>query len=343
MTTSTPPLSAPKLVKLIADHAQPGRADKILATLFSEHEQLRHLSRSQVQRLLEEQAILINQKPLRAKDKISAGDQIQVHLAPPEKSTVDPEDIPLYKLFEDEHLLIVNKPPGLTVHPSETQKTGTLVNSLLFHVKDLSGIGGTLRPGIVHRIDKHTSGALVITKHDEVHQKLSKLFSKHEIERRYWALCYSSPQKWERQSVKGTLARSPHDRKKMAANIEGGKTAISHFEVLERYGMPEKSPFASLIEATLETGRTHQIRVHLTGLGFSILGDQTYGTPTRSQGKWKQLPTEVQEKTTLLSGQALHAKTLGFVHPMTGEKILVDAPFFSEFENLLNTLKTYSE
>jgi len=203
-------------------------------------------------------------------------------------------------------------------------------------VKNLSGIGGKLRPGIVHRIDKDTSGALVVTKDDLTHQGLSKLFAKHDIERKYWAIVYGSP-KWKEQTLKTTIGRSPSDRKKMAVNVPSGREAISHFKVLEEFVIPGagKSPYASLIEATLETGRTHQIRVHLTHLGHSLLGDPVYGTPSDSQAKWKNLPLPVQAAVRELPGQALHAKTLGFVHPITKKGLLFEASPFEGFQKLL--------
>ena len=245
-----------KTFSLITELESTERADKYLHELFQEQDGLTHLSRSQIQKMIENGSILVNSKPIAAKDKILRGAEITVHVAAPTELEALPENIPIQILFEDEHLIVVNKQPGLTVHPSETQASGTLVNALLYHVKNLSGIGGKLRPGIVHRIDKDTSGALVITKDDLTHQGLSKLFAKHDIERKYWALVYGAP-KWQTQTLKTTLARSPNDRKKMAVNVEGGREAISHFKVLEEFvAGPGKHPYASLIEATLETGRS---------------------------------------------------------------------------------------
>jgi 23S rRNA pseudouridine1911/1915/1917 synthase len=329
-----------QVFSLIADLESNERADKYLHELFRDQEELVHLSRSQIQKLIDSGKITINGKPISAKSKILPGSEVSVSIDPPTPLEVLPENIPIQILFEDEHLIVVNKQPGLTVHPSETQFQGTLVNALLFHVKNLSGIGGKLRPGIVHRIDKDTSGALVITKDDLTHQGLSKLFATHQIQRKYWALAYSSPA-WETQTLKTTIGRSPHDRKKMAINVENGREAISHFKKIEEYAQTGKKPFASMIEATLETGRTHQVRVHLTQLGHSILGDPVYGTPSDSQQKWKALPLEIQKAVSLLPGQALHARVLGFTHPITGKELYFEAAPFPEMEKAIESLRSY--
>jgi 23S rRNA pseudouridine1911/1915/1917 synthase len=331
-----------KTFYLVANLDSTERADKYLQELFSENEDLDHISRSQIQKLIESGSILVNGKAIRTKDSIAPASSIEVTLPDPTPIEVVAENIPIQILFEDEHLIVVNKQPGLTVHPSDTQANGTLVNALLYHVKDLSGIGGKLRPGIVHRIDKDTSGALVISKHDEAHTGLAKLFATHDIDRKYWTLTYGALRTHESMRVETTLARSPNDRKKMAVNIEGGRNAISHFLPLEAYGLPQKIPFASMVEATLETGRTHQVRVHLNHLGYSILGDPTYGTPNSAQPKWKALPKAVQAAVEALPGQALHARVLGFVHPITGEKLHFEAEPYPEFARLLIELKKFS-
>lgn len=332
-------LAHPKTFTLIADLQSSERADKYLHELFQEQEGLTHLSRSQIQKLIENGSILVGNSPIQTKDKIPFGAEITVSVAAPTELEARPENIPIHILYEDEHLIVVNKQPDLTVHPSTTQASGTLVNALLYHVKNLSGIGGKLRPGIVHRIDKDTSGALVITKDDLTHQGLSKLFATHDIERKYWALVYGAP-KWQEQTVKTTLGRNPNDRKKMAVNVEGGRVAISHFRVLEEFvAGPGKNPYASLIEATLETGRTHQVRVHLNHLGHSLLGDPVYGTPSDSQTKWKALPNEVREAVKALPGQALHARNLGFVHPITKKELHFEADLFPDLRLLLNACR----
>ena len=327
---------------LVADLESTERADKYLHELFSDHDDLGHVSRSQIQKLIESGAIRVDGKTIRAKDPIAPNASIEVTIAEPTPIEVVPENIPISVLYEDEHLVVVNKQPGLTVHPSETQTRGTLVNALLYHIRDLSGIGGKLRPGIVHRIDKDTSGALVVSKHDEAHQGLAKLFATHDIERKYWALTYGALKSDEPVTVQTTLGRSPNDRKKMAVNVEGGRMAISHFKPIEAYGVAGKQPFASLIEATLETGRTHQVRVHLNHLGHSILGDPVYGTPTSGQPKWKALPRAVQEAVEALPGQALHARVLGFRHPITGKTLHFEAEPFEAFAVLLQSLRQFN-
>jgi 23S rRNA pseudouridine1911/1915/1917 synthase len=306
---------------LVADLTSEERADKYLLELFADSEDLSGVSRSQIQKLIDAGAITVSGKTIRTKDKIPLGAEIQVKIPAPVALEALPENIPLQVLFEDAHLIVINKQPGLTVHPSETQKSGTLVNALLYHVKDLSGIGGTLRPGIVHRIDKETSGALVVTKSDQAHAGLSKLFATHTIERKYWALVYGAPNWDASYKFTSTIDRSPNDRKKMAVNVEGGRLAVSHFKRLEAYAMPSKTPFAAMIEAKLETGRTHQVRAHLNHLHHSLLGDKVYGPPGENQPKWKALPKAVQDAVTALSGQALHARVLGFKHPVTGEDL----------------------
>ncbi len=334
-----------KQLALTADLVSQERADKYLHELFSEQEELSHLSRSQIQKLIENGAILVNGKTIRSKDLIPLGSSVQIDLPEALPLEAVAENIPLQILYEDSHLVVVNKAPGLTVHPSETQHQGTLVNALLFHVKDLSGIGGVLRPGIVHRIDKDTSGALVISKDDATHLGLSKLFSTHNLTRKYWALVYGLPKfsaENEPFRLETTLGRSPKDRTKMMVDVTPGRKAVSFFRVLEAYGEKNKAPFASLVECTLETGRTHQVRVHLTHLGHSLLGDPVYGEPTATQLKWRMLPKSVQRLVEELPGQALHARTLGFQHPITQKSLIFEAEPFENFSALLAELRQYT-
>lgn len=335
--------------------SETSRADVLLLLVLKQNlgtyfdtNSAREITRSQLQRLIESGLVTADKNPIQAKTKLKDGMHISIQFPPPQASTLTPEDRPLEILFEDSHLLIVNKPPGLTVHPSHTQMEGTLVHALLHHIQDLSGIGGVLRPGIVHRIDKDTSGALVITKTDQVHVKLAETFSKHDIERCYWALCYGSPKETPgtRQPstptrIQSLIGRSPNDRKKMSMTVKEGRTATTYFKRLEEYSLPSKSPFASWLEVTLETGRTHQVRVHLTGIGHSILGDPVYGTPTKTHTKWTVLPNLVKEAVSHLPGQALHARVLGFKHPITGENIRVEAEPPKEFKGTLQTLQNY--
>jgi 23S rRNA pseudouridine1911/1915/1917 synthase len=325
---------------LRATSSSQDRADRYLHDLFEEFEEIPLLSRSQVQKLIDQGLILINGATVKSKDRISEGSLIELTVPAPTGISLEPEDLPLEVLFEDSHLIVVNKAPGITVHPSETQKSGTLVNALLHHIKDLSGIGGKLRPGIVHRIDKDTSGAIVISKTDDAHAGLSKLFSTHTIERKYWAFCYGSP-RWENEfAFRSVIGRSPNDRKKMAVLPEGGRDALSRFTLLESFQVTGKNPFCSWVEAKLETGRTHQVRVHLTHLGHSLLGDPVYGTPTENQPKWKALPDAVRATVKSLPGQALHARILGFKHPITGQDLRFEAPLFPDLQRLFDTLKS---
>jgi len=298
------------------------------------------ISRSQIQRLIEEGQVSTDGTVVKSNAKFRPGAEIEIRFPPPAPTQLIPEDRPLEILFEDDHLVVLNKPPELTVHPSTTQREGTLVHALLHHIKNLSGIGGELRPGIVHRIDKNTSGALVITKTDQAHRKLVEVFSKHEIERIYWAFCYGSP-KSKQETIVGLIGRNPTDRKKMAVlepSASGGRKAITHYTVIEEYSTHKQKPFASFLEITLETGRTHQIRVHLTSMNHSILGDPLYGTPSANQPKWKALPEDVREKTSALPGQALHARVLGFQHPVTGKLLRFEAEPPAQFKALAEAL-----
>ena len=292
-------------------------------------------SRSQLKRLFEEKRITLDGVSLKANAKVKPGSLIEIQFPSPKSLEVLPEDRPIDVLYEDEHLLVLNKPQGLTVHPSATQSEGTLVNALLHHVKDLSGIGGVLRPGIVHRIDKDTSGALVITKTDVAHRGLAEFFSKHAIERVYWALCYGVTPGREGK-IESLIGRDPNDRKRMSTQVKQGRKAATHFKVLEAY-----SKFASWLEVRLETGRTHQVRVHLTAKGFSVLGDPIYGVPSSKQAKWLTLPAEVREAVEALPGQALHARVLGFQHPVTGKNLRFEAEPPLAFTRLLKALQRY--
>ncbi len=323
------------------------RSDLLLLKAIHDHAaeaEIPLLTRNQLQRLMDGGFVTMNGRPLKANKKLQPGALVKIQFPPPLPTELVPEDRPLEILYEDEHLLVVNKPPGLTVHPSTTQMEGTLVHALLHHIQDLSGIGGILRPGIVHRIDKNTSGALVITKNDETHLKLSKIFSEHAIERAYWALCYGSPDVLSSSKptkIESLLGRSPTDRKKMSMTVKVGRPAISYFKKLEEYGHSTKKPFASWLEVTLETGRTHQVRVHLTGLGHSILGDPVYGQPSSNQPKWQALPDSVKTTVSSLPGQALHARVLGFQHPITGQPLRFEAEPPTGFRDVLNALKEY--
>lgn len=288
------------------------RIDKYLS------EELEDTSRSYIQKLLENGHAVVNQKQVKANYKLREGDQIQVTLPDPEELNLEPEDIPLSILYEDDQLLVVDKPKGMVVHPAAGHMTGTLVHALLYHCKDqLSGINGVARPGIVHRIDQNTTGALVICKTDAAHRDLAQQLKVHSITRRYRAIVCGNVRE-DSGTVHTTIGRDPKDRKKMAPNVPNGKDAVTHYKVLERFGN------YTYMEFELETGRTHQIRVHMRSIGHPILGDDIYG-PARCSFK--------------LEGQTLHAMVLGFIHPATGLYMEFTAPIPEYFNQLLEKLR----
>ncbi len=259
------------------------------------------LTRSQIQRLIRDGYIEVNREIPKASYKIKLDDRIIVSIPPPKKLEIQPENIPLDIAYEDEDLIVVNKPRGMVVHPAAGNYSGTLVNALLYHCKNLSGIGGVLRPGIVHRLDKNTSGLMLVAKNDFAHQGLAKQFKTREIKKQYLALVHGVIRQ-EKGIIEAKIGRHPKHRKKMAivSSFETrtkGREAVSRFEVRERFKN------YTLVEISLETGRTHQIRVHLTSIGHSVVGDPSYGR---------------RREELRVSGQLLHAERLGFVHPRTG-------------------------
>ena len=270
------------------------------------------LSRTQAQRLIREGAITLNGEPVKPNAVTSFGDRVEIVYPEPEEVDVLPEDIPLDILFEDEDLLVVNKPQGMVVHPAPGHASGTLVNALLFHIKDLSGIGGELRPGIVHRIDRMTSGLLVVAKNDFSHRALSDQFRERKAHRSYIALVDGNLRQNE-GTISSPIARHPVDRKKMAI-MPGGREATTHLRVLERYGQ------YTLLQLELETGRTHQIRVHLASIQHPVTGDDVYGKERQPFG---------------LSGQALHGYRLAFSHPKDGRAMRFYAPIPEYFSTAL--------
>ena len=281
-------------IKFVATEADAGiRLDKYIALNYSE------VSRSYVQKLIESGGVWINGNTGRSKDFVKDGDEIKVLIPDPEGLEVDAEDIPLDILYEDDDLIVVNKPKGMVVHPAAGHYTGTLVNGLLYHCKGtLSGINGILRPGIVHRIDKDTTGILVACKNDAAHRSLAEQFKEHTITRRYDALVYGVFKEPEGR-VESFISRNPEERMKMMVNPSHGKYAATKYRVKKQFGNKY-----SHIVCELETGRTHQIRVHMTSLGHPLLGDTVYGP--------KKDPFQ-------LTGQSLHAGVLGFEHPTTKE------------------------
>jgi 23S rRNA pseudouridine1911/1915/1917 synthase len=304
--------------------------------------QLENATRSKVQKLIEASLVYVNNKMIKPSYKILPGDVIEVTIpVSPRPEINEPEDIPLQIIYEDNYLLIINKPPGMVVHPAYSNYTGTLVNAVLFHSSKLSSINEAGRPGIVHRIDKNTSGLLVVAKDDWTHAKLAEQFAKHTIEREYWAVAWGKFKELKNE-INFNIARSKSDRKKFAITKDEGKTALTFYEVLEEFD------FASLLKLNLKTGRTHQIRVHLSGIGHPIFGDPTYGgreivygsnLPTGQAGLPK-MKSRIQNLLEIMNRQALHAKTLGFVHPHTKEFVRFDSDLPEDFIELLKKLKT---
>lgn len=275
-------------------------------------------SRSFLQKLLKEGAVTVGGKAVKPNYRLREKDEIAVEVPEPKETDVLPEDIPLDILYEDEALLVVNKPKDMVVHPAAGHASGTLVNALLHHCAgQLSGIGGVLRPGIVHRIDKDTTGALVVCKTDHAHQKMAEQLAVHSITRRYRAIVHGHL-KEDEFTIHTTIGRHPTDRKKMAVNAPNGKDAVTDVKVLQTFRE------FSYIECTLHTGRTHQIRVHLSSIGHPVLGDETYGP--------KKCPVKG------LQGQTLHAYMIGFIHPETGQYMEVSAPLPAYFQKLLEKL-----
>lgn len=301
-----------KIILQVETENAGNRIDKYLS------DNLEDISRSYLQKLLKEKSITVNEKNIKANYKVQEGDIVSVFIPEPEEPDILPEEIPLDILYEDDSLMVVNKPKDMVVHPSAGHTSGTLVNAILFHCKgNLSGINGIMRPGIVHRIDKDTTGALLICKTDTCHRILAEQLKVHSITRKYRAVVQGNL-KDDEGTIEGPIGRHPTDRKKMAVNYKNGKEAITHYRVLERFGN------ATYIECQLETGRTHQIRVHMASIGHPLLGDSTYGS---------------LKNPYHLQGQALHAMVLGFLHPVTKEYMEFTAPLPEYFLKLLEKLR----
>ena len=287
------------------------RIDKYLS------EQLEDMTRSLIQKLIKENMVRVNGMAVKSNFKLSASDQIEVEIPELKEPDILPENIPLDILYEDQDILVVNKPKGMVVHPAPGHYTGTLVNAIMYHCKDnLSGINGVLRPGIVHRIDMDTTGSLLICKNDRAHQALAEQLKEHSITRKYHAIVHGRL-KEDEGTIDKPIGRHPIDRKKMSVHCTNGREAITHYRVLKRFQQ------FTYIECQLETGRTHQIRVHMSSIGHPILGDQIYG------------PAKCPYK---LQGQTLHAKVLGITHPITGEYMEFDAPLPDYFQALLEKM-----
>ncbi len=289
------------------------RIDKCLMELMDT------LSRTYIQKLIKDGKVLVGDTPVKANYKVRTDDILTISVPEAVEPDIKPENIPLEVLYEDEDVLVVNKPKGMVVHPAAGHYTGTLVNALLYYCKDsLSGINGILRPGIVHRIDRDTTGSLLVCKNDFAHSSIAEQLKEHSVTRRYVAIVHGCL-KEEEGTINAPIGRHPTDRKKMAVNPANGKEAITHYRVLKRFRE------YTYIECRLETGRTHQIRVHMASIGHPLLGDEVY-----APGRKSRFHTE---------GQTLHAKVLGFIHPRSGTYIETEALLPAYFEHFLQILE----
>ncbi len=288
------------------------RIDKYIAEALGEE-----ASRSQVQLWIADGHVKVNDSHVKSNYKLSQGDRISLVIPAAEPVEIIPEDIPLEIAYEDSDLIVVNKPRGMVVHPAPGHPSGTLVNALMYHCKDLSGINGELRPGIVHRIDKDTSGLIMAAKNDKAHASLAAQLKDHSVTRRYYAVVHGNISH-DQGTIDAPIGRDPHDRKLYMVTDRNSKHAVTHFTVVERFGD------YSLLELKLETGRTHQIRVHMKYIGHPLVGDPVYG----------------KSKGLKMNGQALHAAVLGFIHPQTNEYLEFSAPLPDDMEELLAVLRS---
>ncbi|MET0294055.1 MAG: RluA family pseudouridine synthase [Phenylobacterium sp.] len=309
-----------RILVLAAEEAG-GRVDRTLA------DRLPELSRARVQALLADGRVTCDGRGLSSASAKAAPGEYRIAIPAPAPAEPAPEALPLQVIYEDAALIVVDKPAGMAVHPAPGSESGTLVNALLHHCgASLSGIGGVARPGIVHRIDKETSGVVVAAKSDAAHQGLTRLFAAHDIERVYTAFVRGAPHP-ARGTIEGAIARSTHDRKKMALVRSGGRPAVTHYRTEEAYGGAER-PLAARLACRLETGRTHQIRVHLASRGHPCLGDPVYGSGAPAA------PVREAIAAAGLMRQALHAAVLGFVHPISGEALRFESPLPSDMARL---------
>lgn len=292
------------------------RIDKFIS------DRMEDISRSYIQKLIKDDLVTVDLKPVKANYKVRQGERVEVALPEAVSPDIEPQNIPLDIVYEDEDVLLVNKPKDMVVHPSAGHLDGTLVNALLYHCRDsLSSINGVMRPGIVHRIDKDTTGLLIVCKNDKAHNCIAEQLKVHSITRRYQAIVWNNLTE-DKGQIDAPIGRHPVDRKKMAVNYKNGKPAVTHYKVLERFGN------YTYMQFRLETGRTHQIRVHMASIGHPLLGDTLYSS---GRSPFKHL-----------QGQTLHAKTIGFVHPKSGEYMEFSAPLPEYFDNLLKLLKSRS-
>ena len=321
------------------------RLDRFLAA------RLPDISRSRLQALIAEGRVQVNGAPVtRAARKVAAGETVRLELPPPAPLALTPEDIPLDIVYEDEHLIVIDKPAGLVVHPAPGHAGGTLVNALLHHVRKsggrLSGIGGVERPGIVHRLDKDTSGLLVIAKTDVAHKGLCEQFAAHgrdeRLHRAYLALVWGAPA-LKRGTVNASIARARHDRTRMAVrhDDESARAAVTHYEVLETFPPAVEKPVASLLRCRLETGRTHQIRVHMAHIGHPVMGDPVYARGHVASAR--KLPETARAALRALNRQALHAAELSFIHPVSGARLCFQSPPPPDMQRLIRALRGEDE
>lgn len=298
------------------------RLDRALGELFPHH------SRSALARLVLAEHVRIDARiASKPSQKVGAGQRVEIDVPDAAPTSVESQDLPITVLFDDADVVVVDKPAGLVVHPAAGHADGTLVNALLFHVRDLSGIGGELRPGIVHRLDKDTSGVMIIAKNDDAHRKLTADWNTDRVVKEYVALVYGTPAN-DRGTVDAPIGRDPRDRKRMAV-VADGRRAITDYEVLERLRA------TSLLRCRLHTGRTHQIRVHMKHLGHPIVGDPVYSGP-----QWKGIPEKkLQRALASLTRQMLHAERITFAHPRSGERVSVAAALPADFREVLDVLR----
>ena len=293
------------------------------------------LTRSRIQKLIQAGQVLVNDSPAKASHKVKGGEKITIEIPPLQESKILPENIPLNIIYEDNDLLVVNKPAGMVVHPAAGNYSGTLVNALLYHCKNLSGIGGVLRPGIVHRLDKGTSGLLVVAKNDLAHLKLSEQLKDKTLYREYVAIICGNLSK-KSGSIQEPIGRSLKDRKKMTVTKVKSREAWTEFKVLKSFQISD------LLQLKLKTGRTHQIRVHLAYLGHPVLGDPEYG----GRAKWlASLSVNkrkmAQEALNLINRQALHAFKIGFIHPQTNQYLEFESPLTVDISKVITFLEAY--
>jgi 23S rRNA pseudouridine1911/1915/1917 synthase len=329
-------VTASHVISLTAAAEEAGeRLDRVLAARAD------GLSRARVKALIEAGAARIDGRPVTdANHRVKAGTIVTLDVPPPEAAEPAPQDLPLTILYEDRDLIVIDKPAGLVVHPAAGHADGTLVNALIAHCGDsLSGIGGVRRPGIVHRLDKDTSGVMVVAKNDRAHQALAAQFADHgrsgPLEREYVAVCWGQPLAGH-FTIDAPLDRHPVNREKIAVRATG-REAITHVEVLERFAGPDGQPVAALIACRLETGRTHQIRVHLSHRGHPLMGDETYATGFRTRAA--RLSPDAREALAALGRQALHARLLGLAHPRTGETMVFETDMPADMARLVYALR----